>query len=95
MAQRKAVGEKYLKRITTGKVYKITTEEIIALQELPCYLCGKLAKGIDHIVPLSKGGNHSIGNLAPCCVSCNSKKHSKFLAELFYANGVTDVSVNV
>ena len=85
MAQRKAVGEKYVKRLTTGKIYKITTDEIIALQESACYLCGKTAKGIDHIVPLSKGGNHSIGNLAPCCINCNSKKHKKFLVQLRYA----------
>lgn len=88
MAQRKAVGEKYLSRITTGKVYKITIDEIIALQESNCYLCGQSAKGIDHIVPLSKGGNHSIGNLAPCCTSCNSKKSSKFLIQLRYVNKV-------
>jgi hypothetical protein len=95
MAQRKAVGEKYLKRITTGKIYKITTDEIIALQESSCYLCGQIAKGIDHIVPLSKGGNHSIGNLAPCCISCNSKKRTKFLSELRYSKCGAKVTSNV
>jgi 5-methylcytosine-specific restriction endonuclease McrA len=95
MAQRKAVGEKYLKRITTGKVYKITTDEIIALQESPCYLCGQIAKGIDHIIPLSKGGNHSIGNLAPCCISCNRKKHANFLVQLIYSSNKTKMVANV
>ena len=33
----------------------------------------------DHRVPLSKGGDHSEGNLAPACPFCNTSKHAKFL----------------
>jgi 5-methylcytosine-specific restriction endonuclease McrA len=35
----------------------------------------------DHIIPLSRGGNHTLSNVAPCCRSCNSRKQSKTLAE--------------
>jgi len=28
----------------------------------------------DHIVPLSRGGKSSRGNMVPCCKNCNSKK---------------------
>ena len=82
MAQRKAVAEKYKKRMTTGKIYKVTTDEIMVMQSSQCYLCDVVANGIDHIVPLSKGGNHSIGNLAPCCINCNFKKRTKFLIQM-------------
>ena len=36
---------------------------------------------MDHVIPLSRGGRHSIGNIVPACRSCNSKKHSKFIVE--------------
>lgn len=35
----------------------------------------------DHVVPLSRGGRHSIGNLVPCCRSCNISKRDKFVVE--------------
>lgn len=47
-----------------------------------CAYCGNGGKmTIDHVVPLSRGGSHSIGNLLPACQPCNFSKHSKFLYE--------------
>lgn len=43
-----------------------------------CAYCGKRCKGkltMDHVTPLSKGGNHTLQNIVPACKSCNSKKH--------------------
>jgi len=45
----------------------------------PCSYCGKTAKTIDHIMPLSKGGAHRWDNLTPACKSCNSSKGNKKL----------------
>lgn len=36
---------------------------------------------LDHIVPLSRGGAHSLGNAAICCETCNSSKGAKLLSE--------------
>ena len=36
-------------------------------------------KTLDHIIPLSKGGLHSIKNAIILCRKCNSKKHNKVL----------------
>ena len=36
---------------------------------------------VDHIIPLSMGGEGDLENLAPCCWSCNGAKKSKSLEE--------------
>tara|TARA_B100000427_G_scaffold327476_1_gene338310 strand:+ start:4389 stop:5768 length:1380 start_codon:yes stop_codon:yes gene_type:complete len=35
----------------------------------------------DHVVPLNKGGTDMMGNMVPCCVSCNASKSDKILYE--------------
>jgi len=43
-----------------------------------CYYCKGIfsAKDLtmDHIVPLSRGGRSTKGNVVPCCKACNNKK---------------------
>ncbi len=36
---------------------------------------------LDHVVPRSRGGGHSIGNLVPACASCNMSKSAHLLVE--------------
>ena len=43
-----------------------------------CVYCGSNQRlTVDHIQPLSKGGSHSLVNLATACRSCNSSKSAK------------------
>ena len=50
----------------------------------PCSYCGAVGGEIEHVVPLSRGGSHSVDNLAGACKSCNSSKHARpLLAFLF------------
>lgn len=63
-------------------VYKITSIEYKKLYAKECIYCG--AKGkihLDHVIPISRGGTHSIGNLVPACASCNTSKGKKFITE--------------
>jgi len=47
-----------------------------------CAYCGKAAPlTVDHVVPLSRGGRHTIGNVLPACLSCNSSKQDRLLVE--------------
>jgi 5-methylcytosine-specific restriction endonuclease McrA len=39
------------------------------------------AVGFDHVIPYSKGGQHTADNLVTCCVPCNSRKHNSLLDE--------------
>ncbi|MFB7919238.1 HNH endonuclease [Streptomyces sp. NPDC056061] len=55
-----------------------------------CAFCGGPYEEIEHLVPLSRGGEHSLANLVPSCIECNrgvGGKHARdpweWLAERF------------
>ncbi len=67
-------------------VYVVLDREVVALLSTPCFLCNSKENiTIDHVIPICRGGTHSIGNLLSLCQSCNSKKGSKFLSEIRYS----------
>lgn len=41
------------------------------------YDCGRMAQHMEHVVPLSRGGHHVIGNLVPACARCNYEKGTR------------------
>ena len=69
------------KKLSNG-VYKISSKELKKLYESPCAYCGsKEFIEMDHVIPISRGGQHSIGNLVPACSRCNKRKSDKLLVE--------------
>ena len=63
-------------------IFVVTDREIKSMLAKPCYLCGDAPSvHVDHIVPLVKGGRHSVGNLAGACAPCNLGKHAMLLIE--------------
>ena len=46
-----------------------------------CQYCGAAAENIDHIIPRSKGGEHTWENVVAACRPCNSRKQDRFLHE--------------
>ena len=68
-------------RLDNG-VFEITPKELKRLLAEPCYLCGVApSTDFEHIIPESKGGRWSIGNILGACGPCNGSKHDKFLFE--------------
>jgi 5-methylcytosine-specific restriction endonuclease McrA len=64
---------------------RVISEEIFNRDQWRCRMCGcrveKVAAAkheatVDHIVPLSKGGEHSPSNCQTACRDCNVKKYT-------------------
>lgn len=68
-------------RLASNGIFKVTKKDIVDLLNQGCLYCGGPAQHVDHIIPVSRGGIHSIGNLTGACASCNLSKGSKFVME--------------
>ncbi len=66
-------------------VYAITQRDWNRLQERyrhACAYCGSAGTlQMEHVIPISRGGRHAIGNLVPACRRCNGSKGRKLLVE--------------
>tara|TARA_B100000686_G_scaffold170834_1_gene178074 strand:+ start:2943 stop:3224 length:282 start_codon:yes stop_codon:yes gene_type:complete len=55
-----------------------------------CHYCGeKFSRGqltMDHVVPLSRGGKSTKGNVVPACKECNNKKTTDIPVETLLKN---------
>lgn len=60
-----------------------------------CVYCRAPATTFDHIIPISKGGATSVGNVAPACVSCNSSKKARDLDEFLLGRNHSDVLIDI
>lgn len=61
-----------------------TARDVIMLMESQaglCSYCGVVLGGyhVDHVVPLSRGGDNSADNIVLACQSCNLSKHNRLL----------------
>jgi len=71
------------KRRAIEKKGDVTTAQLMELQQNTkvCYWCGcnlkNVKKHLDHYIPLSKGGKHTLSNLVMSCSKCNQLKSSK------------------
>ena len=56
-----------------------------------CHYCMSIYPGkamtIDHVIPMSAGGNHDLNNLVVCCSFCNCSKKDKLPAEWLARTG--------
>ena len=60
--------------------------EVFKRDLFTCQYCGRKAPEaileVDHIIPVSKGGDNSMENLVSACRECNGGKSNKKLSEL-------------
>ena len=66
-----------------SKVWKKIKDFILLRDNKTCAYCGitLLQMECDHITPIARGGDNSIGNLTTACPTCNRKKGKKTLEE--------------
>jgi len=66
-------------------ISKSTRFEVFKRDKFTCQYCGKSAPEvvlhIDHIQPISKGGDNSIANLITACAACNGGKSNRELSD--------------
>ena len=83
IGQRVVAHKRRLHKVNTsdGSVNKESIIYMLESQKYKCLNCGACLKTnkweADHIVPLHKGGTHSIKNMQILCMSCNRKKAYK------------------
>lgn len=64
----------------TGRLPKGTVKKLLQQQNNLCVYCEcdiSVKYHVDHIIPLSKGGEHKAENIQILCPSCNVKKSAK------------------
>ena len=65
--------------LTRDKIYKTVARQLHGL--VPCWVCGQhvlpAAATLEHILPLSEGGNSHQANLAISHEVCNGQRHAK------------------
>lgn len=70
--------------ITRGKVSAKDLKHLLNRFQNKCAYCNediRVGYEFDHVIPVSRGGQHAIGNLLPSCRTCNWAKSHKFIME--------------
>ena len=69
-------------RVEDGKFFFISKKELAKIYDSSCTHCGSTEnQSMDHIIPLSRGGKHSIGNITTLCMNCNKSKNTRTMTE--------------
>lgn len=58
----------------TGPEWAQLRDAVLERDNSLCHYCGEYADTVDHVVPVSKGGDSSLGNLVAACRPCNRAK---------------------
>jgi 5-methylcytosine-specific restriction endonuclease McrA len=82
-------ASRYYARKMGAKVERVDYRAIIARDGYWCYLCNSSVQtdqlSFDHVVPLIRGGDHSMANLKVAHKLCNSRKKNRLVSECHWA----------
>lgn len=72
-------------RTTKGSTrrWRQIREIILRRDQYTCQYCGQDANTVDHVVPISKGGNDLPDNLVAACARCNYSKSDRMHPSVF------------
>ena len=83
---RNARRQATLAKVATIPFTRVQLDQRFSMFGHRCYLrlrCdGIEAHGVDHVIPISRGGPHCLSNLRPACQPCNAAKGAKTLEQL-------------
>lgn len=54
----------------------LTRQDVITTYGDRCAYCGGDFEELDHFTPVTKGGQHVLGNVRPSCRTCNRRKYN-------------------
>jgi len=79
---KKNARQSFRNRLLSQTPYLILDKELNRIYSSPCFNCGSMEnQSLDHLIPLSRGGRHSTGNIITLCLPCNMSKHAKTMTE--------------
>ena len=59
----------------------LSRRAVFARDDHSCQYCNRPAENLDHVIPRSRGGEHSWENVVAACRPCNSRKENRLLHE--------------
>lgn len=75
------------RRLRGGKIFRFTAadwQRVVNRYNHCCAYCGDRVEGTlhkEHVIPLSRGGDHGVGNIVPACSTCNRSKYGSTVSE--------------
>lgn len=72
------------KRSNGDSLTAVQTEDIIRFYEGKCVYCFEKYSHLDHVHPVSKGGDTSVENIVPACSRCNISKKDRIIWDTWF-----------
>jgi len=72
---------RYFVKVPFARRAALNRRAVFARDGARCQYCTAPAESIDHVVPRSRGGEHTWENVVAACRPCNARKRDRLLSE--------------